>query len=277
VSDFDYSPTHSSTVTPLNGSGINDKFFNSDNIGKKDKKGPIPNLQRDLKLNNDSSSTTTSCQTWVSDGCHSRFDVGLKGATSYQDMDFERDELYSPTSTLTSLSGPHGSRLNGDLNWKYQLSDCVKSKFKDFGPAKLEFRSKSETSDEGRLTRDSMRVEVVSRGTRLMRTIKFPTVIVQIQNKKLKKSMIYYIVLKSVGRYVGDIICLLFASNYRSETEQRAELLPLSMVPSTNRSLSFELDPMLLNERYSGLFEVGCTFKVKAIESGRRIDLRWSL
>jgi len=286
VSDFEYSPTHSSTVTPSNGSGSDAEIFDVDKMGKivlyKDKKGPIPKLQRDLELYNDSSSTTTSSLTWVSDGCKGRFDVGSKGTmsyqgtTSYQDRDSECEELYSSreSSTLTSLSGPHGRRLNSDFNTTFPLRESTKTKSKDFGPAKLQVHNKRKTSDKGRLKRNSMRIQVVSRGTRLMWTMKFPTVIIQIKNKKLQNSMIYYIVLKSVGRYIGDILCLLFTSNNRSENKQTAELLPLCMVPSRNHSRSFKLGPMLLQERYSCLFENGCTFKVMAIESGRRADLR---
>jgi len=286
VSDFEYSPTHSPTVTPSSGSGPKAEIFNMDKMGEiliyKDKKSPIPNLQRDLEIYNDSSSTTTSSLTWVSDGCNIKFDVVSKGTTSYQettsyqDRDSESWELYSSreSSTLSALSGPHESILNSDFNATFPPRESKKTKSKDFGLMKLQVQNRRKTSDIVRLKRDSIRIEVVSRGTRLMRTMKFPTVIVQIKKKKLQNSMIYYIVLKSVGRYVGDILCLLFTSNNRSENMQKAELLPLCMVPSKNRSRSFKLNPMLLQERYRCLFENGCTFKVKAIESGRGVNFR---
>jgi len=65
-----------------------------------------------------------------------------------------------------------------------------------------------------------------------MRDIHFPTVFVQMPNKKLQDSVVYYAILEPIsGLNTGDIACLLFASCYRDKEEiQTAELLPLKIL-----------------------------------------------
>jgi len=107
-------------------------------------------------------------------------------------------------------------------------------------------------------------VEVIRQGTKLMKTISIPTVIVVIR-QKLKSSTLYYIILEpESGKHFGEIICMMLSSpRSNAKSCQTAELLPLK---------AGVLTPMLLNKRYNSVFNEGCTFKVKAIMQGRRID-----
>lgn len=108
-----------------------------------------------------------------------------------------------------------------------------------------------------------------------MRKIEFPTIIIQMKKKHLHNSMIYYVILNSAaGRYVGDIVGLLFARPCRSGKVRRAELLPLHMIRSGKHNRELKVAPMLSLRKYRCLFEQGCTFKVTAIEFGRRSDSR---
>merc|ERR1719427_1898502 len=72
--------------------------------------------------------------------------------------------------------------------------------------------------------------------------------------------------------YVGEIVCLLFTNPRRGKRDTtKAELLPLIRgVPS--RSLGGSFTPLLLEEKYKGLFSEGCKFQVNAIEGGRPLD-----
>jgi len=86
--------------------------------------------------------------------------------------------------------------------------------------------------------------------------------------------MVYYIILKpTLGLYVGEIACLLFANPYRSKRDTtKAELLPLirGIIPSKSSRVSFT--PLLLDGKYKGLFREGSTFQINAIEGGRPLD-----
>jgi len=273
VSDFEFSWTPSSSLTPLSGSGSSSKSFDDD------KKLAIPNFHRNFDLCDNSSSPATSSLTSLSGVSKSRFNVGMKLTTPNYDKDSESADRYSAreSSSLTPLSDVCRSTSNGEFKVIFPLGQTRQTKSRDFERTKLQFRKGRDTSDTGRLKlkRDPIRLEVVSRGRRLMRTIQFPTVFIEMRKKTLYDSMVYYVILRSEGGlYVGDIAGVLYASPYRSKNVQKAELLPLYTVRSRKHSGAFKLAPMLLCERYRCLFEEGCTLKVKAIECGRRLDLR---
>jgi len=196
-------------------------------------------------------------------------------------LDYQRDsDLCSyhsspESSTLSSLSGVHEALCDVDLNDTTAMYHNEQRRSGEFERPKLIERRVGSLPDRGflKVKKDTVGLEVVGNGTRLMRTIQFPTVVIQMKQRKLRKSVVYYVILKSaVGRYVGDIAGLLFATN-TSKGVQRAELLPLHTSRSRMRSGTLKLSPMLLHERYRCLFGEGCTFEVKAIERGRRRDL----
>merc|ERR1719295_741479 len=106
-----------------------------------------------------------------------------------------------------------------------------------------------------------------------MREIGFPTVIIETRRKNLQNSMIYYMVLTPTsGLYVGQIACLLFTNPYRGKRDTtKAELLPLIRSKPT-RSFGGPFTPLLLDEKWKGLFQEGSTFQVNAIEGGRPLN-----
>jgi len=117
-------------------------------------------------------------------------------------------------------------------------------------------------------------IEVIAYGTKLMATILFPTVIIKTNRKKLHDSMLYYVVIEpSAGENFEEIVCLMFSSPYNSGKDiQTGELLPLRARNSESCPGGVSLVPMLLDKRYRSMFAEGCTFRVKTIEQGRRLN-----
>jgi len=129
---------------------------------------------------------------------------------------------------------------------------------------------KSQLRQNVMLKKDVKFCEVFAKGTKFMKSIDFPTVIIKFLNGNLDKSMIYYVILEQdVGESKWKIPSLLFSNPYAHTKTSFAELLPLYFSKFSN---SVRLSPMLLRQRFRQLFRRGCTFKVKSIISGRTFD-----
>jgi hypothetical protein len=129
--------------------------------------------------------------------------------------------------------------------------------------------------EELRGSKNESGVEVIAYGTKLMAIILFPTIIIKTENMKLYDSTLYYLILEaSSGAYNEEIACVMFSSPHNGEkTLQTAELLPLrGERPGCVDDVP--LIPMLLDQSYRPIFEIGSTFTVKAIEKGRRSNLK---
>lgn len=201
-------------------------------------------------------------------------DIKAKMSGYQKNRDISNVSSPTASSSLSPLSEVNTSCFGGELKVAVPKRQSRQKKPRNLVRLNVQFPKVKNTSDKGRLKskKETLILEVVSNGTRLMRTIQFPTVIIQMRWKKLDSSLVYYVILKSTGRYVGDIACLLLASPWRTNGVQRAELMPLHTASSRKVSGTCKLAPMLLRERYRCLFEEGCTFKVKAIEYGRRVE-----
>jgi len=112
--------------------------------------------------------------------------------------------------------------------------------------------------------------EVVAKGTRLMKSLKFPTVIVKLLKGSLKKSMMYYLIVEPENdKYRWQIPCVMFSNPNAYRETRFAELLPLYFFKCSN---SVALSPMLLRKRYKRIFRRGCSFNVQWLEAGRSFD-----
>lgn len=113
-------------------------------------------------------------------------------------------------------------------------------------------------------------LEVFSKGTRFMKFMHFPTVIVQLHRVNLKKSRIYYVIVEPEPKECRwKVPCVMF-SNPHAHTETRfAELLPLYFLKCSN---SVNLSPMLLRKRYRRIFDKGCSFNIQWLKAGRAFD-----
>jgi len=112
--------------------------------------------------------------------------------------------------------------------------------------------------------------EVVAKGTRFMKSLNFPTVIVKLRKVNLKKSMIYYVIVEpSTEECRWQIPCVMFSNPYAHTDTRFAELLPLNFFKCSN---SVNLSPMLVRRRYRRIFRRGCTFNIQWFKAGRAFD-----
>jgi len=117
------------------------------------------------------------------------------------------------------------------------------------------------------------RFEVVGEGSQIMKTVKLPTVFVNMPKGDLQKSRVYYVILEAESYEYGEIPAVLFSKYSDGWRTQSAELLPLLVEPNLRRPKSVSLTPMLLKLRHMSMFSKGSSFKVKAIQGGR-FDVR---
>jgi len=113
------------------------------------------------------------------------------------------------------------------------------------------------------------RFEVVGEGSKVMRTVKLPTVFIRMPKGDLQKSRVYYVILEAESYEYGEIPAVLFSKSSDSWRTQSAELLPLMCERDLRKPKTVSLTPMLLRLRLKSMFSKGSFFKVKAIKSGR--------
>jgi len=129
-----------------------------------------------------------------------------------------------------------------------------------------------ETANKALKNNYAVAIEVVGEGTRLMKAIKFPTLIIKFRNRDLRRSKVYYATLEvDSTKYSGEIPAVLFTSHHYSERTEFAELLPL-LIGKSKQIPGFGLKPMLHSKRWKRIFKKGCSLKVKALEGGRVVN-----
>jgi len=90
--------------------------------------------------------------------------------------------------------------------------------------------------------------EVLGKGTKLMKSMNYPTVIVKLQKGNLKKSTLYYAILKiETEEYDHRVPAIIFSNPYAHRKTKFAELLPLSFVKSSKSTIC--LAPMMVRKR----------------------------
>jgi len=127
---------------------------------------------------------------------------------------------------------------------------------------------KSKIQEVALLNKDAETFEVFSKGTKFMKSINFPTVIIKLPSRTLCKSTVYYVILEprqksptgSVNEKYYKIPGVLFSNPDGQKLTRFAELLPLCFY---KRSNSVCFTPMLGKKRCRHVFRRGCSFKVK--------------
>lgn len=271
--DFDPSYTPSSSVTSV---GKSSGCFDAD------MQFTNPNLEGDFEIYDNSSSTGSSSLTPLSGAGTSSSDYELSEKTSDYQGDADSSNLcnFTESSSLTPVRSLRAGWSEEESKSSMTPHQIRRRNIKDFDKTwrRIEKIGKISDMERPKFHEEPISLEVLGNGTRLMRSINFPTVIIQMRNKKLNKSMVYYVILKSTaGRYIGDIAGLLFANPFGSKDDQRAELLPLHTVSTRKRSGTFKIAPLLLLAHSRCLFEEGCIFEVKALECGRRSNENFRL
>jgi len=200
---------------------------------------------RQQNTNENRKNRYTSYKNLVKSG---RKSVESSNSTSFSSTGFGAFDSYSLSSgigfssysksksspTESSSSGLHASWFSGNATLAMPNHQGEHRKTRDCSMSKAKVTKVTDISDKGSLNfiEDSCELVVTGNGTKLMRDINFPTVFVQMLNKKLLNSVVYYAILEPTsGLNTGDIACLLFASSYRDKEDiQTAELLPLKIV-----------------------------------------------
>jgi len=114
-------------------------------------------------------------------------------------------------------------------------------------------------------------LEVVGKGTKLMKSINYPTVIVQLQMESLKKSAMYYVILEIETKgYKHKLPALMFSNPYAHRRTKRAELLPLCFVKCSKSGT--RLVPMMSRKRYRYANRRGFSFKMISVSYGGASD-----
>jgi len=141
----------------------------------------------------------------------------------------------------------------------------------------LKKRDLSMNFKESSSSKEVKKVEVVGEGTRLMKKVKLPTVLVRVSNGDLEKSRLYYVLLESEeeGLPTKRIPAIMLSDTSAPWRTHFAELFPLSVISDGKKVLSIR--PLLYRTRYMQLFTKGCSFKVLAIETGRSVESSRSL
>jgi len=121
------------------------------------------------------------------------------------------------------------------------------------------------------LPRETSSIEVIGEGTKLMKSISFPTVIIKTRMTNLQSCTVYYVTLGLESKeFVGKIPTLMFSSPYcLSGRTEYAELLPLRVKRDKQNPEFIALRPMLTSSRYKGVFRKGCSFQINSLEKGR--------
>jgi len=106
-------------------------------------------------------------------------------------------------------------------------------------------------------------IQVVGKGTKFMKNLNYPTVLIKLLTGNLDKSKVHYLILElDTGELAGEVPAMIFSSPYAHRKTKFAELLPLLGEKSKN---SGTLEPMLRSKIYRRAFRKGNSFKVKAI------------
>jgi len=113
--------------------------------------------------------------------------------------------------------------------------------------------------------------EVLGKGTKLMKSINYPTVIVKLQTGNLKKSTLYHAILEiETEEYKRTVPAVLFSNPYAHRKTKLAELLPLSFVKCSKSTIC--LAPMLARKRYRYVIRRGFSFKIISLLAGGIFD-----
>jgi len=182
------------------------------------------------------------------------------------------------TSSLEKLSDvclSADSNPQVDYPGQVHASSFAVENTKKKGAAKYENKTsckKSSTHDGCQLKKIENVFKVIGKGTTLMKTMNFPTVIVKNLSGTLEKSKVYYIILElEMKESKRNIPAVMFSSPYAHRTTRYGELLPLGLMKNSKSSY---LTPLLQRKRFRRVFRSGCSLKIKCLIPGRVLDDR---
>jgi len=126
----------------------------------------------------------------------------------------------------------------------------------------------SSHSDKSQISEAVGQLQITGGGTKLMKSLKLPTVLIRVCNGDLAHSTVYHALLElTSANYTMRVIAIMFSDPSSPLRTQCAELLPLSVELDSRGSLSIE--PTLCRPSYTKLFCKGCFLKVLDLGCGR--------
>jgi len=150
---------------------------------------------------------------------------------------------------------------------------CVRNNLKGKVERNLEAVKYTNNSISDYLDEGVQRVEIVSRGSKLMKRMKLPTLYIRLCEGKLMKSKVYYVILQSQsGQFRREIPAIMYTNPKAVWSTQTAELLPLCVGLDYKRSNCAAFTPMLLSADLKRMFRRGRIFNVKVLVGGRLVD-----
>jgi len=222
-------------------------------------------LSEDSSFREDTSSCRFIKDSYMGKGTKEQHHIKIKRKRILRRKGLRKSSVTSRSNT----GSPKSSIFLGDLADDTSVSTLTCSSYSGNSVAKT-------TIDYELVENDEMSLELLSEGSKLMKSIKLPTVITRIKNYNLQHSMVYYVTLEAESEeYVGQIPALMFSSHYCSGKRiDLAELLPLR-VTRFEISDFLSLSPMLRSGCYKKMFRKGCCFKIIALSEIRIVD--WSV
>jgi len=141
-------------------------------------------------------------------------------------------------------------------------------------------RDLSSDGDEGKISEAVVKLEVTGEGTKLMESLKLPTVLIRVCNGDLVHSTVHHALLElKLAKSTMRIVALMLPDPSSQSRSQLAELLPLSVELDGKGSISFV--PTLSTAANQNFFCTGSLLKVLAIRKGRFVKwgetLPWNL
>lgn len=168
---------------------------------------------------------------------------------------------------LFSEPAPHFEPCTPEDSWILDDDILLRGK-KDEKPSihKIDSEKKAMTIETQNLllSKDENHwIQVVRKGTKFMKSLNYPTVLIKLLTGNLEKSTVHYLILEfETGELTGEVPAVIFSCPYAHRKTKYAELLPL-LGEKSKSSGTFE--PMLRSKIYKRAFRIGNSFKVKAL------------
>jgi len=218
-----------------------------------------------------SSSSKLSKNSYVMDGTKQEQHVLIETKHIFRRLEIvgrKQSKGNSRSSNLTPSSLIFSGEYAGDA------TDSSSGGDSSYSTSSLKKIIRSSTTNGLLGERRNMSLKVLSEGTKLMKSMMFPTVMTKIIDTNLEHSMVYYVTLESqYNGFVERIPALMFSSYCCSDKRTDvAELLPFCVSRPKHGNKLLSLKPMLRSSRYRRIFREGCSFKIRALSRGRVVD-----
>jgi len=175
----------------------------------------------------------------------------------------------SPHEQLFNELSQAYNKVTNDCSWRAVSAEHEDEKMNKELPTTLGKKIDVTRTKPLELKRTKDIIEVLGKGTKLMKSMNFPTVIVKLLASKLDKGKVYYVMLEvDTAELIGEIPALMFSYPCAHKKTSFAEMLPMGVIRDSKSSF---VTPILQRKRYRRVFSKSCFFKIKSLIAGREI------